>query len=886
MINNFVMFNKHFKNIVYFILVIVIYIWIFTMHYQDIGALSPKIKTQENIIMNLDDESTENHESTFKKRCLEKLTKQGFVLKGNCMKDLEKDFDSAILSMDLLEDQNLDIALKTVLEKYLNEPQSEYAKNYIKKLYITLDNCINSNLENSMRVEILKQLSHLISCIKQNNNNEPPFLNFLKSMMNAYKVYISRKVAQDVLEKNRSKINTLISSKSYSNEFSASVSANTSGIKIGSDVSFAQNEGADENSLYRIDREGNIRISFGGEIDKILEAEVAGNFGVTSSIIFYSLEQYLDSEGKNTSVLIRSETVNNIIKARKEMQKTEKLLLSGFKFYIEGYLKSYNIIPDMVYVEWPHITRIPYNYKAYSVKGGLDVTASALDSVGVSIRGTKENVVKIRSNPYLSLILDDCSPTDNLKARNIRKFFSKTYKHKGKKRNENMYRTVKHLIDKHQNNLAILYLILGDLRQYNSVLSIISAQEGKKTNSKEREIKHSIEKRWLNTKKFNLGHGRINILREAIIVSSYMREEAISSHEINVLKQIYQEIKQLAEMQNFSKGTKDASFNTSYKVNNYSIDGGINVAVPNFGDIELGITYQVSKGSKIDDGEDIEINVSLPVVSGKIIGNKEVSKCLVSLSKKLNSNGHSDLKQLSTAFSLASEAIPNILSNYLDMFTQDIINNVVKTNESISMNVCLTKVERNEDTDIPLPEQNKIIRDKDKWALKFIKICHDTIKSVKMISKNSSNHMIIMGNDTLSYIISRYNVFRIGLNNKDTSNKINNDTNCLWESFKTINIDSFKDIFNNIVSNNSNSRYELQCLFSDINNSLNLNKNNTNFKKICDTTFQKFLLSCDEFKNYGSEESLQNCLRLLDEILNIEFNECFIVEFNKLFSIV
>lgn len=848
-----------------------------------------KISSQSQIIKNLGESQIKTPDSKAKKQALVKLTELGFELKSGSIELLESNFESAVLNMDILEGRNLDVALKCVLESAVQDTNDKNLCKEIQILCNILESKISSStctvpknkIKNSAgESRILTQLEKIKEILDKSKCNVL-LLNFINAVINAYKVRISREAAQNILAKNRTEIEKLMSSKSQSSKLSAPVELNDVGVKIGVEATFLKNESADENSLYRVDREGEIRISFGGKLNKILQAEIGGDVGVTSSVIFYSLEQYLDSKEASGSVLIKSSAVDNIIKSRKELRKKEEQLLSGFKFSIEGYLKSSGIVPDMVYIDWPDITGSGYKYSSKSVKYGADVTASIMSTAGITVQGQKKHITKTRSNPYIALISEDCSPADNFTAEDIRNFFFKdnSESKQGKQATKlPILEKIETLIAEHQNICAILSLILGDLRQYNSAINIMSAQDKALKNTLERDIKHEIEDNWISPKKYYRG-GRSQMLKAAVVVASYMQQIAVSEHEVNLLRQIYLEIEQLSKMQNFSRNIKkEPNFDTSYKLDAYSVSGTATIEVPNFQGVKLDVNYENLKGPKIDQEENIDIGLEMPMSGTTVVGIKAVSDFLMGIANRMTlASNKGESQNLGSAFSFASGIISDI-NNKND--AKYIFKSLVSlgSKASVCIKICLTKISQNNESDLALPGQEKLLKSKPFWALKCIKISNKLSKSTEYTQSCRQWNKVILGTGTFSYILNKYNAFRVGL--LDHKKGVSPKQNTLWQAFKANNIKTLPYLFVNIANPNSNARYELQCIFNSI-FSYSQEPNKNNFSDI----FLDFLNACDKFKQSRTEKDLTACISLLDSVLELQFEKYFLPEFNTLFSI-
>lgn len=863
------------------------------------GKSADKLEKQKKLIEKAKKEKSKSIKHKINKKALESLTSKKFKVTDKTIEDLNKNFNNSKIKLDLFEDDNLDVALDKLVSFSLEEEGSvtgfdidknKLVREKMESLNRYLKTDSNMTNKNGKEMEILNRLNDINKEMdKDDLNSIDDFCLSMKAMKDAYSTSISRRTADEILNKNRKKIESHMSDYSADKNVKASLKVGIKTVEAGLAQDIKKSEKSTDNSFYTVSIGGNTRMSFGTDICKAIKADVGENVGITKSIIFNSLEQYLDSGKMPDIICVEGTDINKVLSSRDKMKAKEKKLLSDFNIYIESYLKAVNIIPDSVYVKWPDITKTDGGQKAKTETFGIDSTVSILESLGFKVSVERNSTDIKKSHLYLELLKEDCSPVGVSKSEDIKKFISRVDK-KSDKYEWKKYKEVKKLVEEDkQSPSGVASLILGDLRRYNHALSVLSSdREDKEIEDSEKVVKHDIEKRWLSERfKILRKKGRAEMLKSAIIVSTYLRDYANTDEEINLFKSLYEEINRLTKLQEFSKRKKNDKFDLTRTVKRYNVDGKINIDIPSVGDVNATLTYSNIKGAPFESGKEINFSIRIPSneISRKVV-DKVLDK-ISALDKKLSENDSIDLNSeiIQASFGLLENiAIPSLNKLGFNVPTGILDKINVKEYSTISFN--MRNIEKNnKETDvIPLPSSKLIIRDRDKMALKYVRRtdlreakidlnaadCLD-VKATSQRGKNNS----YLGDDTLSFIINRYNVFAMG--QEDRKGK-ENEKSDLWIDMRENNKNTFKNIVKNVSKEDSNVRYELQNMY----NSLMKRTKNNGVKTNCERKYKEFLDACDNL-SAGDENQYESAFILLDDILNLNYKYVFLPQYNREF---
>ena len=295
--------------------------------------------------------SKDSGESAYKsfanKTAASQLMDLGFTFDGQ---SVQSNSDISKLKLDLFEGNNLDTALLHGLEFIINDNPSPYMddKNSVvgkinenQLIKESLESTINyiktkKENDNDKNLELLKRLHTIEAMIKSDGsiNEDNTALKFISAMKSAYQMVISRNVAKQILEDNREKIESKMGSETYSAETELSSTIPFEGFNTGISLGMATTQQATETSFYKIDNSGNLGLSIGTGMKDYLSANASAAFGITNSLIFYSLEEFLDtgmSKGNISFLKLKDDDLKKVISSRKEMQKNEDAILIKIK---------------------------------------------------------------------------------------------------------------------------------------------------------------------------------------------------------------------------------------------------------------------------------------------------------------------------------------------------------------------------------------------------------------------------------------------------------------------------------------------------------------------------------------------------------------------------
>lgn len=822
--------------------------------------------------------------------------------------------------LDLFKNNNLDTALKEGLNFILSDKTTNFIENkshinseilqnslLCESISNTVKYIESSNSEGGKELELLKRLTGIKAIMESDSSisKSNVFFKFISSLRNAYAAKVSRKIAYQILKDSRNKVETTMGSQTSSKEASVSHKTPAGGWNIGISVGVQNNESTSEKSFYKIDNSGNIGVSLGTGLKNFLSADASYNLGFTQSLIFYSLEQFLDTcskNGKISSVELREPEIKKIINSRKEMQKKEKSILSQMQTSIEWFLKASETVPQNLIFEWPEVTySSPADVqKSVVQKCEVNAAASCLAAAGASVTTEYQTIDTSMKHSYLNLIEDDCSASNYIKDSDKIASFLKQEKVKKYKEIKDYFESYfkKIITDKNVHKSDVMSILVsnitGDLHRYNTILSILadenSSDEQRDSN---KSLKKEIEKKWLG----NFSKGRLNMLKTAIAISSYLRDFADNEEEINLFKQLYSEIEHLAKMQVFAKdfSGKRTHFSTSQSSRVRSAEGQFSFDLPVLGTSYINACYSDSKGDAyFDTSKDITVKIQLPMVGDALLGDYSIRNQIKNLLTKLSEKNNYESEMFKKTLTIIDDNFEDVLKE-MGVKRLTSIPGVFSTNKYMILNYFLTKTDKtnpNQKT-LPLPGCDEVIsKDKDCWALKLIKRIDSTVSNLSVgVSNHSSNlsHLIgktssIIGSDTLAFITSRYNVFQTGLLESGE------DENYLWDSFKENQMKQFKDLFLNISNKNKNVRYELQSIWNQLVNTTKTDKTLTpkqknEIIKESEISFKEFLENCDKLKDENSEENLKKASESFDKVMHANYKFNFVPEVKRIYSI-
>lgn len=840
--------------------------------------------------------------------------------------DQVSNFDANLEQLDLFEGENLDKALNNVLSKILKlTPEDNEGGKYdhfkdvltnagVINTLINVCECLDEvSLEKSAKqVQVALRLKNVEKALERAGLQEHSFYDFISSMRNAYKLLVSRQVADEVIEKYRGEIEKKMGSESTSASVSASASATIDGVKVGVGFGASTSEGVHEKNFYRTTSGFSFDLSAGFAVPHLASLTVNDKVEFSRALIYRSLEQFLDtdvSEGKISSLRVRSPKINKVAKTRSEMQAREKEALSTVATSIEPYLKILDIISQDTKVALPTITKAQTATRKKTLQNtiGLSAAAKALTDAGLKVSadagvnaGISRTTVR---HAYLSIIDENCLPDVGVSADKLAEYLKAD---EFKKFNE-----VQALLqDVGSDDVeAIAKTITGNLRDYNWSLSVLANENASKDEkSAAKDRKRAIEKDWLST----LHKGRLNMLKAGISLASTLRRaKALGNNETaqESFKELYSQLDTLSKMQTFTKSLrsskKAAEFSTKHNADFFGANGSLALNIPGAGESSINISYSNTNSDFADDTcQDITFDIKLPVIGNDIIGQEVLRETLSSLQTKLLSSSHHSavlignaIKLLNTRFEPSLRALDYGTNEGFSSAVEKTAEKVVELGDGsgiknyVTLSFYLTRSPSAGNSDIALPGEAFSKEPSIPFLLKRVKSTES--KAIKVsasadelgfeASASVGRSASVIGTHSLNFPASRFNAFAFGM--QDRAQK--KDVSELWTGFKSGQKGQIKEIFKNIAEEAHNIRYELQCMYNSIlrgvdsSSKLNPIKRAT-LKNTVNTAFIAFLSACKAFSGDDSEEeNFASASSALDEVLKLNFEHNYMADYNK-----
>ena len=805
-----------------------------------------------------------------------------------------------LLELDLFEGNNLDNILLKTIDVVEKDSQDETSRtyNHFKDLIYNAElmqgfkNVKNYLLddkigENRKQFKIINQLKAIEKILQKNNLESHSFFGFIHTAKMAYKIKISRKIASEILKCNRQSVEEKMDNDNSSMKLEMGTKLNIEGVELGFSIGVKSSEGASELNFYQTENSISIKLSVGIGESNLFSLSAAEALEVKRTLIYRSLEQFLDTEikrGQITTIKIRANAIEDIINSRKNMQKKEKKLLANISASLTNYLKALGVIDQNIKVKFPDITQTDSAKSAITKKNTFSLQAEiqCLVDAGINV-STSSSLEKVNSNhPYLELIDNNCLPSEIGKdSKNISSFLKAEKYNKFNEINQRLFDATEEDI----NNLV--NIIKGDLESYNWALSIMSNENASKEDAGKAELlKHEIEKNWLTSKFFKkFKNGRLDMLKAAISISSLLRSAIhinISETTQSYFKELYYQMEILSKMQVFTNSLKASKRNAEFLITEkeketQSLKGEILIDIPKIGKTSMNFTYSEVNPNSKKTKSNISFSIELPLIGNKIIGNNSLQKALNKIQEKLSKSENKFSYKIAEAIEILkrkfnskgtilgyyiTERIPSI-SDQLSMskFLSDNSIEITFSFEEIKKYSCV----------YPLPGQSLCDKPKASWFLKNIEGTETktsetefnaasavSIKGSKSIARSSN----IIGSDSLRLLANKFNIFELSLIDR----KDENDKNYLWRNFKESQKNQLKKIFKNITKNGTNARYELQKMYNNI-----IKKIKDSQKNNVDEVFIKFLNACQKFTNAFSEKNYIETSNLLDEVLKLNY---------------
>ncbi|MDR1435094.1 MAG: hypothetical protein LBI77_01680, partial [Puniceicoccales bacterium] len=861
------------------------------------------------------------------------LKDRDIVITKKCFENLQQS-QTAPLVVNLFEGRNLAIFTKEAIDfitKQLNSPSSENEKNISNNFTFGRDLIVEFFSNTNGKIPYLKSLLPEISkdlddFIKQDPKETPflkavqfherlnerlqflyqgivkedstmidcAFLRFINGIIKATNRIISHAVAKDISLKYKKTAQGDLLKTTDTSSVSLGAGIDFLGANLSAGINYESKSGAGANSLYEESKTLGISLGASGNISKALEVSGALDGKLTFTDLYFSIEQYLDSKGKikgNKKAPLKILSIS-----RKELHRKEKELRRNFKD-IEGYLKMLGILPIDVTIELPPNTKKGKEITRKDLTGKISVSAKAFESLGFTISKSISGMSYQKISPYLSLLNDDCSPANNLTAKDIEEIIGKKYDFTGKifefsQKGSSLNDRSTEFSKLFEDTIAmdsILYALLGDLRGYVSVLQDLAATKNSAEELTKR--KHAFEARLSPspTSSFKGRRGRLGVLKTFIVTVANLRQYADSEEKIASFQKIFLELRKLAAHLEFSKRKKSRkgtfSQESAYGRNNgFSATNTILLAGLTACEIEY--TYDNVSGSPIleENGETQSISIKLPLalMEPKVITgiNNYLQNWLTDKDEKIQT---------------LKNGIISALGIYLTKEPLD-LTSLGLTKDFTPFISCSTKINTNylkidkKSKQKPLPGQEKCISKESYWAHLFYqrtktiklgakaKVPTGPVKITGNVSKQTSTTARDLGTNSIAYPLSRFNVWQMEFGNNEKG-KIS----LAWEGLKNNNKNVFSEILRNLAKENSPVSYELQCLYNDNLESIKSSKSKKKLEKKCQKLFKTLVDACKNFSQNGN--NYQEALDALDKVLKFNYQHSFLPHFNGAFSL-
>ncbi|MDR3285551.1 MAG: hypothetical protein LBS83_02605 [Holosporales bacterium] len=804
---------------------------------------------------------------------LNELTQKGIILTNESLNELTNYFQSSLLKIDLFEGNNFFIVTKLAMDsalyannsasiskKIASNPQLQEILNSISEKFGLLVQIENKSFEDEefgkIFMDLLEALkdAYLIIKYTYSMSENHYFAHFIYNVITAQQVILARYAADKVLNVLRGDIEKEVQNSSNSTQASISVNIPiVAGVNVGSEISVYSNREADNSSFYKINIGEKTRISIAADA-KIASLEAGISTEIMKSLIFYSLEQLIDS-GNFENIIFSKKDIKKLISERKEMQAREKELLRRFS-ELEGFYKIFQIIPQRAYLNWVDISKsLPIDtVTTYGISGDLAATIAKI--LGMSLKCTVSEKYYKKQNSYLSLLSEDCSGAYKLTSDEIKNVIGSEFD----------------LSEK----LVTSQVLQGHLAAYNTILEQM-ANNHAETSKRELENKKCEYEKLLSPKKgfWEKSLGRNGVLKSCVVTASIMKEQSQNLEERIIFRKIYEQLERLAKLHEFSKNkdNRNASFTSAVKAFSSTSSGSLSLDIPEIGKIILSVSLNQMSGSPFQDenGEYATVSLSLPTNSILVKMGEKLSKKISKLSKKMKGTSTEQyfFEDMSEIFEIVSKFLLNAedLNETTSYDTFLGLLPFVSSEEAYTLFLDLKKINNH-------------------WIPQQVNICSSLNKTIEVstsilnigISTSSGKVQTVLCSDTLSCLISKYNALRLGESSKSRENKA-------WEAFKAEQSESILNILKNVSNEDKNSYYEVKYLlkyFSDISDELLVKDTNIN------KTFSRFLDSCMKLNlkdgTLQDQEYLE-AVDLLDKILEINYKYNFLKNYNRAYGI-
>ena len=829
-----------------------------------------------------------NNEDIFNPKTvqLRNLTEKGIVLTNKSIQELEKNFNTGLIRVNLFDSDNFIMATKFAIEEATNlskadknmtvalqiekNPQLKDFFGYISNQLNTLTNMTERNLNNEEYSKVFMDLynslrqSYLLLKHNYEISKNNYFTHFIYDVIRAQQVIIARHLSSQIMKLSRMSVESDIQRSGKSGEISFSVGVPLP-ISFGVKNTTYANESSDTSSFYTINVGNRLRLSISADV-KFASAEAGVSANLMNSYIFYSLEQLIDSG--RFDIRFSKDDLKKIVDLRKQMQEREAELLARFG-ELEGFYKIFKVLPQPVYMDWIEISKSD-NFDNSTTHGiTADANASLISLLGGKIDYSVNHKTYAKQLGVSSLLSDDCSCSNGLTSQELKELVGEKFD----------------LSEK----LVLPQVLYGHLMAYNSILEQLANNHSSLSEKELKNKKSAYEDLLLPKKGFfefkNLG--RAGVLKSAVVTAAIMRDYAKTEEEILMFKKIQEQIQRLSKLQMFSnsyKGERTLVESVAHSSSEIT-SGEIKLDIPFLDSIGLSFKLIDTKESPFLDENGNYSTIRLLVPSSgalNFVGQKLVEKI-----KDMNQNSvdsseeNIKYKDLCNALEIVTDLFVDFKENSkkpIDIGFLEFIPFVSEAGNDLLLDVTSVKVNPVSCDLIPLPNQNLVSIDQEKWALQDVKRTLMNFVGVDVGLDSfgvggkgaTTDKKIIIGDDTISVITSKYNAFRLG--------SIDSQENTAWESFKTSQEKSLLNILKNITDDSKTAKYELQVVY----NSIMKNLQNESDKNDCFKSFDKLLKNCQTF----DENTLTSKIsKSLDKVLELNFLYNFLPHYNNSYKV-
>ncbi|MDR1590493.1 MAG: hypothetical protein LBR92_00635 [Puniceicoccales bacterium] len=748
------------------------------------------------------------------------------------------------------------------------------------------------------------------------------FAKFIQGSIKIINVIIADAVAKKVFQEIRSKAEGELSQTNTANSVSVEGSIGWGPFSLSLGGTLATKQGIGENSLYEISRSGDFSIGISAKASKdVLSISCQAGTTLTYTTLFHSIEQVLDSGQLKGTI---SEETSKKLSERSTLQNAEKQLLSVMGSDVEGFLKMIGIIPFNTYVKWPHLTKAEAPMTSIALDGKLAVSAEAksFTQLGMKISKSFTGTIYRKSHSFLSLLNDDGRPADNLTAKDIRRIIGKKYDFSRKLLGSPIANA---------NVLVPIYILSGDLRGYVSVIQELAAlkqskdsnlqelaslkksrdaenikklkQDMKKLTQNMKELtkrKHAYESRLSPQHTFS-SEGRLGVLKTYIVTAAMLSQYAKTIEEIVLCKKMFLELEKLESLLEFSKD-KSSRSGTFIQKANYSLTTSGVSGTMKVDKCSITCDYNEYSNSPFldENGAYLSFAITIPsseigsvaiqAIRDHISGRADKLTVLEIEDRVIDSVKHVAIDVLNWTETL------KLIELETDLPSESPLKFGPSISGSTTISAQAIRIESNSqkrNSLTPLPGKELIVRNFPRLAIQFYTAGANvetgtkgkieglpTPTGITVGGKVSASHtttsqfILKLGTSTISYILSRFNSWQMGVNESEGG------VSAAWKAFKENNQGAFSEILKNIAKDGSKPLYELQGLYNDILKNVGTD---TDEGKQCTELFGKLLENCEKFS--AGEIDLPTVLDSFDKILEFNYEHNFLVHFNRAFSL-